>query len=44
MKRGIRRFPRQEAFAGLIRTAGFDRVTYRNLTGGVAAIHSAWRL
>ena len=40
----IRRFPKQEAFSGLIRAAGFDRVTYRNLTGGVAAMHSAWKL
>ncbi len=40
----IRRFPSQEAFAGLIRAAGFERVSYRNLTGGVAAIHSGWRL
>jgi demethylmenaquinone methyltransferase / 2-methoxy-6-polyprenyl-1,4-benzoquinol methylase len=40
----IRKFPKQEAFAGMIRAAGFDRVTYRNLTGGIAAIHSGWRL
>lgn len=40
----IRRFPKQEAFASLIRGAGFHRVSYRNLTGGVAAIHSGWRL
>ncbi len=40
----IRRFPRQERFAGMIRAAGFARVGYRNLTGGIAAIHSAWRL
>ena len=40
----IRRFPRQEAFAEMIRAAGFGRVTYRNLTGGVAAIHSGWRI
>lgn len=40
----IRRFPKQEAFASLIRDAGFQRVTYRNLTGGVAAIHSGWKL
>ena len=40
----IRKFPTQEAFAGMIRAAGFERVTYRNLTGGVAAIHSGWRL
>lgn len=40
----IRRFPKQEAFAGMIRAAGFGRVSYRNLTGGIAAIHSGWRL
>ena len=40
----IRQFPSQEAFARLIRSAGFERVSYRNLTGGVAAIHSGWRL
>lgn len=40
----IRRFPTQEAFAAMIRDAGFERVTYRNLTGGVAAIHSAWKI
>ncbi len=40
----IRQFPSQDTFAGLIRAAGFERVTYRNLTGGVAAIHSGWRL
>jgi demethylmenaquinone methyltransferase/2-methoxy-6-polyprenyl-1,4-benzoquinol methylase len=40
----IRRFPKQEAFAEMIRAAGFERVSYRNLTGGIAAIHSGWRL
>jgi demethylmenaquinone methyltransferase/2-methoxy-6-polyprenyl-1,4-benzoquinol methylase len=40
----IRKFPNQEAFARMVREAGFERVTYRNLTGGVAAIHSAWKL
>ena len=40
----IRKFPDQETFAALIRGAGFERVSYRNLTGGVAAIHSGWRL
>jgi len=40
----IRRFPKQEKFAGMIRDAGFERVSYRNLTGGIAAIHSGWRL
>lgn len=40
----IRRFPKQEAFARMIRDAGFDRVKFHNLTGGVAAIHAAWKL
>ncbi|MGD9868001.1 MAG: bifunctional demethylmenaquinone methyltransferase/2-methoxy-6-polyprenyl-1,4-benzoquinol methylase UbiE [Hyphomicrobiales bacterium] len=40
----IRNFPDQEAFKAMIGEAGFSRVSYRNLTGGIAAIHSAWRL
>ena len=40
----IRRFPKQEAFAGLVRGAGFGRVSYRNLTGGIAAIHAGWKI
>jgi demethylmenaquinone methyltransferase/2-methoxy-6-polyprenyl-1,4-benzoquinol methylase len=40
----IRKFPKQEPFAAMIRAAGFARVGYRNLTGGIAAIHSGWRL
>lgn len=40
----IRRFPDQDTFAGMIRAAGFARVSVTNLTGGVAAIHSGWRL
>ena len=40
----IRRFPAQENFTQLIENAGFERVRYRNLSGGIAAIHSAWRL
>jgi demethylmenaquinone methyltransferase/2-methoxy-6-polyprenyl-1,4-benzoquinol methylase len=40
----IRRFPDQKSFMGMIEAAGFERVRYRNLTGGIAAIHSAWRL
>lgn len=40
----IRRFPKQEAFAGMIRAAGFERVSYRNLSGGIAAIHSGWKI
>ena len=39
----IRKFPAQEPFADMIRAAGFERVTYRDLTGGIAAIHSGWK-
>ncbi len=40
----IRRFPPQERFARMLGEAGLERVGYRNLTGGVAAIHWGWRL
>lgn len=40
----IRRFPDQERFADMVRAAGFERVQYRNLNGGIAAIHSGWRI
>ncbi|MBO0764364.1 MAG: bifunctional demethylmenaquinone methyltransferase/2-methoxy-6-polyprenyl-1,4-benzoquinol methylase UbiE [Hyphomicrobiaceae bacterium] len=39
----IRKFPKQGHFAEMIRAASFSRVSYRNLTGGIAAIHSGWR-
>ncbi len=40
----IRRFPDQESFAAMIADAGLGQVSYRNLTGGIAALHSAWRI
>ena len=40
----IRKFPDQESFAALIRAAGFGQVAYRNLTMGVAALHSGWKI
>jgi demethylmenaquinone methyltransferase / 2-methoxy-6-polyprenyl-1,4-benzoquinol methylase len=40
----IRKFPNQEAFAAMIRKAGFDQVRYRNMTMGVAALHSGWKI
>lgn len=40
----IRRFPDQERFAKMIAAAGFERVQYRNLTSGIAALHSGWRI
>ena len=39
----IRRFPPQAAFARMISAAGFGRVQVRNLAGGIAALHSAWK-
>ena len=40
----IRCFPDQKSFMTMIEKSGFERVRYRNLTGGIAAIHSGWRL
>lgn len=40
----IRKFPDQETFAGMIRRAGFGQVKYRNLSLGIAALHSGWKL
>ena len=40
----IRRFPDQAAFAALIEAAGFEQVRWRNHSGGIAAVHSGWRL
>lgn len=40
----IRKFPPQEEFAAMIRKAGFEQVKYRNLSGGIAAMHSGWKL
>ena len=40
----IRKFPRPEKFADMIRAAGLRRVSFQSLTGGVVALHSSWRL
>ena len=40
----IRRFPDAEEFAAMIADAGLERGTFRRLTGGLVAIHSAWRI
>ena len=40
----IRKFPRPPAFAEMIRDAGFSRVTWQPLSGGIVALHSGWRL
>jgi demethylmenaquinone methyltransferase/2-methoxy-6-polyprenyl-1,4-benzoquinol methylase len=39
----IRTFPDQEQLAQMLRAAGFARVSVRNLSGGIAAIHAGWR-
>jgi demethylmenaquinone methyltransferase/2-methoxy-6-polyprenyl-1,4-benzoquinol methylase len=40
----IRKFPRPQAFAEMIRAAGFARVSWQSLSGGIVALHSGWRL
>jgi demethylmenaquinone methyltransferase / 2-methoxy-6-polyprenyl-1,4-benzoquinol methylase len=40
----IRKFPKPNAFADMIRAAGFSRVSWQNLSGGIVALHSGWRL
>ncbi len=40
----IRRFPPQEELAALMQAAGLAQVRYRNLSGGIAALHSGWRI
>ena len=40
----IRQFPDQDKFADMIRAAGFEQVAYRNLSMGIAALHSGWKL
>src|SRR5437868_1730052 len=40
----IRKFARPNAFAEMIRSAGFARVNWQTLSGGIVALHSGWRL
>jgi len=40
----IRKFPKPNAFADMIREAGFSRVSWQTLSGGIVALHSGWRL
>ncbi|HRO01529.1 bifunctional demethylmenaquinone methyltransferase/2-methoxy-6-polyprenyl-1,4-benzoquinol methylase UbiE [Nitrobacter sp.] len=40
----IRKFPKPNAFADMIRDAGFARVSWQALSGGIVALHSGWRL
>ncbi|MEM6595323.1 MAG: bifunctional demethylmenaquinone methyltransferase/2-methoxy-6-polyprenyl-1,4-benzoquinol methylase UbiE [Pseudomonadota bacterium] len=40
----IRKFPDQDTFLGMVRAAGFENASYRNLTQGVACLHSGWKI
>lgn len=40
----IRKFPDQESFLGMVRQAGFGNAKYRNLSMGIACLHSGWKL
>jgi demethylmenaquinone methyltransferase/2-methoxy-6-polyprenyl-1,4-benzoquinol methylase len=40
----IRRFPDQETFLRMVQDAGFEQAKYRNLTMGIACLHSGWKL
>ena len=40
----IREFPDQETLSAELRDAGFGNVSHANLTGGIVALHSAWRV
>lgn len=40
----IRNFPDQETFLGMVKAAGFENAKFRNMTLGVAALHSGWKL
>ncbi|WP_409432653.1 bifunctional demethylmenaquinone methyltransferase/2-methoxy-6-polyprenyl-1,4-benzoquinol methylase UbiE [Litorimonas sp. RW-G-Af-16] len=40
----IRRFPRQEAFADMVKAAGFSQVKWVDYSGGIAALHTGWKI
>ncbi|MGI3169854.1 bifunctional demethylmenaquinone methyltransferase/2-methoxy-6-polyprenyl-1,4-benzoquinol methylase UbiE [Pseudooceanicola sp. C21-150M6] len=40
----IRKFPDQDTFLQMVRDAGFGQAKYRNLTLGIAALHSGWKI
>ena len=40
----IRKFPDQDTFLEMVKTAGFDNAKYSNLSMGIAALHSGWKL
>jgi demethylmenaquinone methyltransferase/2-methoxy-6-polyprenyl-1,4-benzoquinol methylase len=40
----IRQFPDQDTFLGMVRQAGFENAKYRNLSMGIACLHSGWKI
>jgi len=40
----IRRFPKPQAFAAMLRAAGLGRVSFQAMSGGIVTLHSGWRL
>ena len=40
----IRKFPDQETFLSMVQQAGFENASYRNLSLGIAALHSGWKI
>jgi demethylmenaquinone methyltransferase / 2-methoxy-6-polyprenyl-1,4-benzoquinol methylase len=40
----IRKFPEQAALAKRMESAGLSQATWHNLSGGIAVIHSGWRI
>ena len=40
----IRKFPEQDRFSKMVSSKGFENVKYRNLSFGIAAIHSGWKI
>ncbi|NCW69861.1 MAG: hypothetical protein EBV86_15125 [Marivivens sp.] len=40
----IRKFPDQDTFLSMVKKAGFENAKYRNLSLGIAALHSGWKI
>ena len=40
----IRKFPDQETFLGMVEATGFENAKYRNLSLGIACLHSGWKI
>jgi demethylmenaquinone methyltransferase/2-methoxy-6-polyprenyl-1,4-benzoquinol methylase len=40
----IRKFPDQDTFLGMVKKAGFEQASYRNLSMGIACLHSGWKI